>query len=92
MSEREGKKASSFAIFSIANVLAFVRLLAIISANLIIYFPVVVANVSSRVTTFTMSDTTLPTVVATLPEQETTFTMQEATLSMSVIKPPKGNT
>ena len=99
MSEREGKKASSFAIFSIANVLAFVRLLAIISANLVLSYPVVVANVSSRVTTFTVSDTTLPSVVATLPEQETTFTsvvttftMQETTLSMSVTKPPKVNT
>ena len=103
---REGKKASSFAIFSIANVLAFVRLLATIYANLVIYCSAVVANVSSQeiylselhatlpkqVTTFPVSVTTLPTVVATLPEQETTFTMQEATLSMSVIKPPKGNT
>ena len=47
MSKWEGKKASSFAIFSIANVLAFVRVLATIFAYLVSYYPVVVANMSS---------------------------------------------
>ena len=93
---REGKKASSFAIFSIANVLAFVRLLTTIFANLVIYCPAVVANVSSQeiylselhatlpkqVTTLPVSVTTLPTVVATLPEQETTFTSVVTTFTM----------
>ena len=100
---REGKKASSFAIFSIANVLAFAWLLATIFASLVSYYPAVVANVSSQEiylselhATLPKQVTTLPTVVATLPEQETTFTsvvttftMQKTTLSMSVTKPPK---
>ena len=93
---REGKKASSFAIFSIANVLAFVRLLATICANLVLYYPAVVANVSSQEiylpelhATLPKQVTTLPVSVTTLPSVVTTFTMQETTLSMSVTKPPK---
>ena len=75
MSKWEGKKASSFAIFSIANVLAFVQLLATISANLVICYSAVVANVSDH--------------VATLPEQETTFTSVVTTLQVLVATLPE---
>ena len=74
---REGKKASSFAIFSIANVLAFVRLLATIFANLVIYCPAVVANVSSQ-------EIYLSELHATSPKQVTTLRMLVTTLRMLV--------
>ena len=62
----EGKKASSFAIFSIANVLAFVRVLATDFANLVLYYPVVVATLQVLVTTLQVLVTILQVLVTTL--------------------------
>ena len=84
MSKWEGKKASSFAIFSIANVLAFVQLLATISANLVICYSAVVANVSDHVTTLPEQETTFTSVVTTLLEQEITLPTSVTKLPMVI--------
>ena len=86
---REEKKASSFAIFSIANVLAFVRVLATIFAYLVSYYPVDVANVTRRDTTYTVSKTILPTLVTTLPELITTLPTLVANLPTLVTTMPE---
>jgi len=75
-----GKKSSSFAIFSIANVLDFVRGLATNFASLVLYCPVVVAKEPKGVATLRTLVTTLRMLVTTLPEQETSFTSIVTTL------------